>query len=190
MTFSDGSSSSPFHPKVFITGHNASHQAIVQESYECPEKVFLEHAFTNHHLYKTSKVPVDMNDDADIKDYKEWASSEKVGITVQNGTVCRYVNLAPGHQPLSHRTQSLDFGIVTDGEVMMELDDGSKTHLRKGDIVIQRGTMHAWSNPSQTEWARMVFFLQDSLPVRGIEEDLGKRDGLAQLFTQTYDQGK
>lgn len=190
MVFSDGSSSSPFQLKVFITGHNESGQAIVQDSYKVEEKVFLDHAFTNHHLYKTSKVPVDMNDDADIEDYKEWASAEKVGITTKNGTVCRYVNLAPGHQPLSHRTQSLDFGIVTDGEVMMELDDGSKTLLQKGDVVVQRGTMHAWSNPSETQWARMVFVLQDALPIKNIKEDMGQSHGLGKLFTETYNEAK
>lgn len=132
-------------------------------------------------------MPVDLNGDIDVQKHQQWAGSEKVGITIKNGTVCRYVNLAPGHTPLSHRTQSLDFGIVTDGSVMMELDDGSKTLLKRGDVVVQRGTMHAWSNPSQTEWARMVFFLQDCLPLDAVKEDLGRSGGLGQLFSKTHD---
>lgn len=177
---------SPFHPKVFITGHNTSGEATIHDSYECPEKIFAEHAFTNHHLYSTASMPVDLNDDVDVKTFQDWAKADKVGITVQNGTVCRFVNLAPGHQPLAHRTQSLDFGIVVDGTVIMELDDGSSTTLQKGDVVVQRGTWHAWRNPSQSEWARMVFFLQDCKPIRGIKEDLGKEGGLQHLFTATH----
>jgi len=76
-----------------------------------------------------------------------------------------------------HRTQSLDFGIVIEGTVEMLLDDGSSTLLRRGDVAVQRATMHAWRNPSETEWTRMVFVLQDvkALEVGGrkMGEDLG-----------------
>ena len=181
--------SSPFHPRVIITGHNSSGQAIVQESYLSDERIFEDHAFTNHHLYSTSSMPVDLNDDVDISNHKSWLAQDKVGITIKNGTVCRFVNLAPGHQPLSHRTQSLDFGIVVDGSVIMDLDDGSETTLEKGDIVVQRGTTHAWKNPSNTDWARMVFFLQDCRPIKGFKEDLGHKDGLGNLFSATYANG-
>ena len=176
---------SPWHPKVFLTGHNNQGQAIVHDSYECPEKIFSQHAFTNHHLYCTKGIPVDLNDNADIKQYKEWAAEEKVGITIKNGTVCRYVNLAPDHQPLAHRTQSIDFGIVMDGSVIMELDDGSSTLLQKGDLVVQRGTWHAWRNPSKTEWARMAFVLTESHPVENLKESMGKKGGLGELFSAT-----
>ena len=176
----------PWQPKVFLTGHNDEGQAIVQESYGAKEKIFSQHAFTNHHLYCTKGHPVDLNDHADIKGYKEWAASERVGITVKNGTVCRYVNLAPGHQPLAHRTQSIDFGIVMDGNVIMELDDGSSTALSKGDIVVQRGTWHAWRNPSQTEWARMAFVLQDAQPLKNVKEDMGGQGGVGDVFSSTH----
>lgn len=189
-TATSDSTKSPWHPKVFITGHNAAGQAVVHDSYACPEKVFAEHAFTNHHLYSTSSMPVDLNKDVDIEKHQAWVSSQNVGITIQNGTVCRFVNLAPGHRPLSHRTQSLDFGIVTDGSVVMELDDGSSTRLNTGDVVVQRGTMHAWRNPSQTQWARMVFFLQDCKRLEGVQEDLGHEGGLNGLFPATYEEAK
>ena len=185
--------SSPWKPTVVITGHNTEGQAIVETSYECPEKAFPNHAFTNHHLYSTSSMPADLNDKIDIKNHQEWAGSDKVGITIQNGTVCRFVNLAPNHgvdEPLSHRTQSLDFGIVVDGSVIMDLDDGSSTSLKRGDIVVQRGTMHGWRNPNPTEWARMVFVLQDCKPIKGLKEDLGRQDGLGQLFSATHDNMK
>jgi quercetin dioxygenase-like cupin family protein len=45
------------------------------------------------------------------------------------------------------------------GQVELELDDGVKTLLGPGDIVVQRGTMHLWRNPSDTELCRIVFVL-------------------------------
>lgn len=79
---------------------------------------------------------------------------------------------------MMHRTQSLDFGIVVEGTVEMLLDDGSTTLLKRGDVAVQRATMHAWRNPSETEWTRMVFVLQDTQPVvvggKRLGEDLGR----------------
>jgi hypothetical protein len=47
-----------------------------------------------------------------------------------------------------HRTDSIDYGIVLEGELWLELDNRTKTHLRKHDIVVQNGTRHAWRNES------------------------------------------
>jgi mannose-6-phosphate isomerase-like protein (cupin superfamily) len=51
----------------------------------------------------------------------------------------------PGN-PGMHTTDSVDYGIVLEGEVWLELDDGRLTQLRQGDTVIQNGTRHAWRN--------------------------------------------
>jgi len=59
-----------------------------------------------------------------------------------------------------HRTESIDYGIVLEGEVVLSLDDSSETLLRPGDVVVQRGTDHAWENRTG-EAARMVFVLVD-----------------------------
>lgn len=61
---------------------------------------------------------------------------------------------APGF----HRTDTIDYGVVLDGEVLLELDDGRTNLLRQGDIVIQMGTRHAWRNPGNTP-ARLLFVL-------------------------------
>ena len=58
-----------------------------------------------------------------------------------------------------HRTQSLDYGIVLEGEIECVLDSGEVRLMKRGDIAVQRGTMHAWRNTSSTEWARMIFVL-------------------------------
>jgi len=46
-----------------------------------------------------------------------------------------------------HTTDTLDYGVVIRGEIMLELDDGKTTHLKQGDCVVQNGTRHRWSNP-------------------------------------------
>jgi hypothetical protein len=61
--------------------------------------------------------------------------------------------------PFMHRTQTIDYGIVLSGEIYLVLDD-EEVHLRAGDIVVQRGTIHAWSNRSDAV-CRMAFVLVD-----------------------------
>jgi len=61
--------------------------------------------------------------------------------------------------PLMHRTETLDYGIVLSGEICMVLDD-SVTTLKAGDVVVQRGTNHAWSNRSSAP-CKMAFILID-----------------------------
>ena len=58
-----------------------------------------------------------------------------------------------------HRTESIDYGIVIEGEMTLVLDD-SAVDLKPGSVVIQRGTNHAWANRSG-EPCRMLFILVD-----------------------------
>ncbi|MCI0142655.1 cupin domain-containing protein [Arthrobacter bambusae] len=60
--------------------------------------------------------------------------------------------------PGMHTTETVDYGIVLDGEIWLELDDGHTTHLRTGDIVVQCGTRHAWRNKG-TRTAKIIFVL-------------------------------
>lgn len=46
-----------------------------------------------------------------------------------------------------HTTDTLDYGVVIRGEIVLELDDGKTTHMKQGDCVVQNGTRHRWSNP-------------------------------------------
>lgn len=52
--------------------------------------------------------------------------------------------------PGMHRTFSIDYDIVLDGEIWLELDDGEEKHLKRGDVVIQGGARHAWRNKSSS----------------------------------------
>lgn len=73
------------------------------------------------------------------------------------GHVGRLQPRADGRHPMMHRTESIDYGIVLEGEIHLILDDG-EVLLRPGDVVIQRGTDHAWENRSDRV-ARMAFIL-------------------------------
>lgn len=64
-----------------------------------------------------------------------------------------------GRHPLMHRTETLDYAVVLEGEITMLLDD-SEVNLKAGDVVIQRGTNHAWSNRSGQP-VRMLYVLID-----------------------------
>ncbi len=60
--------------------------------------------------------------------------------------------------PGMHTTDTIDFEVVLDGEVWLELDDGVEVHLRAGDTVVQNGTRHAWRNHGDTT-ARLAVFI-------------------------------
>ena len=60
--------------------------------------------------------------------------------------------------PGMHTTATIDFEVVLDGEVWLELDDGKEVHLQPGDSVVQNGTRHAWRNHG-TVPARLAVFL-------------------------------
>jgi mannose-6-phosphate isomerase-like protein (cupin superfamily) len=65
----------------------------------------------------------------------------------------------PGVHPGMHRTETVDYAIVLEGEIYAVMDEG-ETLLRAGDVLIQRGTNHAWANRSDRT-ARIAFVLID-----------------------------
>lgn len=60
--------------------------------------------------------------------------------------------------PAMHKTNTVDYALVYDGEIWLELDDAKTIHLKRGDIVVQNGTRHAWRNFGTTP-VTMLFFL-------------------------------
>ena len=60
--------------------------------------------------------------------------------------------------PAMHKTNTVDYSVVYDGEIWLELDDAETLHLKRGDVVVQNGTRHAWRNKG-TEPVTMLFFL-------------------------------
>jgi mannose-6-phosphate isomerase-like protein (cupin superfamily) len=64
--------------------------------------------------------------------------------------------------PAMHKTNTVDYAIVYEGEIWLELDDGKTTHLKRGDVVVQNGTRHAWRNKG-TKSVTMLFVLNGAL---------------------------
>ncbi len=179
---STGPISNLHQPQRLITTHNAQGQAIVHS-----HTPFAWHAYDNNNLafavpYTTSTFPPNLNADADLTQHDRVLASGTLGLVNPRGTVLRCVDFAPGYACGMHRTQSLDYGIVMEGSVDMVLDSGERYTMKRGDVAVQRATQHQWVNTSETEWARMMFVLQDceKLVVEGVEmgEDLGANSGL------------
>lgn len=109
-------------------------------------------------IWTAPDLPIDNNDPTDGR-------TRPAGLTLRGGSVIRTVDMYPGEQSPFHRTNSLDYGIVLSGELELELDDGALVLLSPGDIVIQRGTIHLWRNPSDSVSCRIVFVLTEAIPV-------------------------
>jgi len=80
-----------------------------------------------------------------------------------NGTRFTVNDIPPGRTGPMHRTETIDYAIVLSGEVEMEMDD-STIKLKAGDVLVQRGTNHAWINRG-TKPARVAFVLIDAKPL-------------------------
>jgi mannose-6-phosphate isomerase-like protein (cupin superfamily) len=131
-------------------------------------------------LWSTTEFPVEVSGASD-------RSLSQVGVPpVANGTVFRIVDFAPAaahaapvdhHHVLvsmgidpatqgyarhanTHRTRTVDYAIVLDGEIDMLLDD-SEIHVKAGDVLVQQGTNHAWVN-NGTKPCRIAFILIDA----------------------------
>lgn len=89
-------------------------------------------------IWSSEGFPVNNDGDAD-------PSGKKIGTTISDGTVFRIVSFGPGVAPRNHRTDSIDYAVVMSGEIDMELDVGT-VHLKAGDVLVQRGTIHNWVN--------------------------------------------
>lgn len=171
------------HPKRFITTIGEDGKAILDRSIpaEAPFYTLPGGEVNFAQCYVTEGFPTQLNDGADLKVYSDFLQSPP-GLVVSNGTVLRYVDMPPGSLCPMHVTTSLDYGIVLEGEIDLVLDSGEEQHMSRGDICIQRATMHAWRNRSDTEWARMLYVLQPTQPVvhkgKEVKENLGDMEGV------------
>ena len=111
-------------------------------------------------MWTTSTSPANNNGT------KDEGNCNVGSITRPGGTVFRIMEIDP-HQPagLMHRTNSVDYGLVLEGEVDLELDDKKVVHLKAGDVIIQRGTIHAWHFNSAHP-TRIAWILVDAEPVK------------------------
>lgn len=152
----------PNHPPIrrVVTGHDGNNVA----------KVLIDSAATNWKsgqpgqvstmLWCTDSAPCKMPVGETVEDM----GARVIGTAPPaNGTRFAVIDFPPDNKPTMHRTETIDYVIVIEGEIEMDMDDSS-VKLKQGDIMIQRGTNHAWANRSGKR-ARVAFVLIDAAPL-------------------------
>jgi quercetin dioxygenase-like cupin family protein len=141
-----------------VTGHDPQGQSIVKQVNQLPGYEFGPARTARFmDVWTTDRMPADNNT-------LNLPPERFATLSNRTGTVLRIVDMLPGEESPMHRTNSVDYGIVLAGELDMDLDDGSCTHLTPGDVVIQRGTNHRWVNRS-SQVTRVAFVLVAADPV-------------------------
>jgi quercetin dioxygenase-like cupin family protein len=131
-----------------VTGHNREGKSIIQGDTEL-EGLPGRPGFSQLPMWATKELPARFTDE----DPNTW----KFGTTIAGGSVFRVNQYAPGVAERWHRTDSIDYAVVLSGEIDMQMDEG-EIHLKAGDVIVQRGTMHNWVNRG-TEPCLIAFVL-------------------------------
>ena len=163
-------------PRRIVTGHDASGRSVVLSDGPNPKTLDVGTA-AFHEVWITDQTP------APIAATEPDPTDRPVRTPPPaNGVLVRFTEMEPGAESPMHRTETLDVGIVLEGETWLLLDDGSETRVGVGDAVVQRGTNHAWANRSDRP-ARMVFVLIDAT----ITDELRSTIGPLELFDQVLE---
>lgn len=145
-----------------VTGHDAAGKSVVLSDGAPPQ----------HHPMQGTAVGADFfeiwNSPRTVPVLTSVEASEpnKRPFTIMpaSGHLLRLIDIYPpqagGKRTVMHRTKTLDYAVVIEGEVVLVLDDSEVT-LRQSDVVVQRGTDHAWENRSD-RLARIAFFHIDA----------------------------
>lgn len=166
-----------------VTGHDATGRAVIVSDAP-PTRIFDnlgEPGLVFYEVWNTRETPasIDRNDTEpqepglslpppaggtrirvlDIPPERDDVDFEKVFDSIGGGDA--HVGKEGARHPNMHRTRSIDYGIVLSGELTLLVDEG-ETVVRAGDIVVQRGTNHAWSNRSGAV-CRVAFILVDGV---------------------------
>jgi quercetin dioxygenase-like cupin family protein len=141
-------------PRRVVTGHDASGRGVVLSDGPPPHVRDVPDGATFVEVWSTSSTPAPIT----AAEPEPAAPGGELGPPV-GGTLVRMVVMPPGTRSPMHRTETIDYGIVLKGSVALVLD-GTERTLGPGDVVIQRGTDHAWENRGEAE-ARVVFVLVD-----------------------------
>ena len=160
-------------PRRIVTGHDASGKSVVLSDTPSPKTTEIGTA-AFHEIWVTQGMPVQ------IPATEPEATDRPIRVPPPpNGVMIRFTEMEPGAASPMHRTETLDVGVVLDGETWLLLDDGSETLVGPGDAVVQRGTNHAWENRSDRP-VRMLFVLVDGT----ITDELRAATGPLEFFDQ------
>jgi mannose-6-phosphate isomerase-like protein (cupin superfamily) len=122
-----------------VTGHDKNGKAVVRiddvKANCAPGRTNQE----RQNIWSTDDLPVHFAEDSEDKGARQLAT------TIPGGSVFRVVEFGPNCAPRNHRTDSIDYAVVMSGEIDMEMDD-TLVHLKAGDVLVQRGTIHNWVN--------------------------------------------
>jgi len=145
-----------------VTGHDAGGKSVVLSDDAPPQ----------HHEMMGPKIGADFHEiwnspraiptltSTEAREPNERAFT----IMPSSGHLLRIIDMYPlkdgGSRTVMHRTKTLDYVVVIEGEAVLILEDSEVT-LRKSDVVVQRGTDHAWENRSDRP-ARLAFFHIDA----------------------------
>ncbi|MDF1679055.1 cupin domain-containing protein [Ponticaulis sp.] len=172
-----------------VTGHDADGKAIIQEDGFAPRQLLLggEHGPMFHEIWNTRGTPVEIDHDSgepheegiilsppergvrirvleirpdDEQRLDEMSPEERKAHFAEIGAEDAVAEEGKStRHAFMHRTETVDFGIVLEGELVLIMDEGETT-IGPGDIVVQRGTNHGWANRSD-KVCRIAFILID-----------------------------
>ena len=149
-----------------VTGHDENRKAIVVSDEQLTAvSRGLGAGISGCEMWSTDRMPVDNSPAADASQragfVKHYIQANYVGTGA--GTTFRITEFAPGHARFTHRTETADYVVVLSGEIDMELESDEVVHLKLGDVVVQRGTVHTWVNKGSVP-AVTAFILIDATP--------------------------
>lgn len=157
----------PTSPRRVVTGHDARGVSIFSSDGPVPGTPLVPGGTVFYQAWGTGATPAPIDAPA-----TEPVTDPLAVAPASHGTRLLINEMPPGAASPMHRTETVDYGIVLDGEVVLVLDD-SETLLRAGDVVVQRGTNHRWENRSAAP-ARVAFVLVDGTFTPPLRDMLGE----------------
>jgi quercetin dioxygenase-like cupin family protein len=143
-----------------VTGHDARHVAKVLLDAPATNAKHPQPGQVSTLMWCTDGTPADIP----VGEKPDDMGARMLGTSPPpNGTRFAVIDFPPGNKAHMHRTETIDYVIVMEGEIEMDMD-GSTVRLKAGDIMIQRGTNHAWVNRG-AQRARVAFVLVDAKPL-------------------------
>jgi quercetin dioxygenase-like cupin family protein len=130
-----------------VTGHDAHGKAVVRSDERLQAQPRRGRpGISGCEIWSSDKMPVDNTSDGAEAAQRAGFVKRYNYVGTGQGTVIRITELEAGSPKFMHRTETLDYAILLQGQCDLELDDGKLVHLKPGDVVVQRGTIHAWVN--------------------------------------------